>query len=366
MTLIGISASIAILFSIFSFNRGFERNIKKETEKTGLHFMIVPSGCPHEVASLILHGAVSPKFLDMDITEKLRSFREIELISPIIVTQAPNIKYDRIDILYGIEFSILKILKPYWDIEGNIPTNDYEIIIGSDIAEHYKIKIGDTLNYKGVQFRVSGIVKRTFSQEDAYVYISLKSLQKLLNKEGKASAIGIRIKNIGDLNKITEDISNKIPGIQIVTMSQVVNSLSVMATSAKILSLSIAIIAIIISAVGVMNSILTSVFERTSEIGIMRAIGASKFDIFRIIIMENILLSILGGVIGILFSVISSTVIEKFLKKFLFYLPSGKLITFEFHIALVCLIFSLFIGVVSGLYPAYRASKINPIEVIKT
>ncbi|MEN2995340.1 MAG: FtsX-like permease family protein [Thermodesulfovibrio sp.] len=243
-----------------------------------------------------------------------------------------------LDILYEIEFSNLETLKPYWDIEGSLPISDYKIIVGSDIAEHYKIKIGDTLNYKGVQFRISGIIKRTFSQEDAYVYIPLKSLQKL---------------------------SNKIPGIQIVTMSQVVNSLSVMATSAKILSLSIAIIAVIISAVGVMNSILTSVFERTSEIGIMRAIGASKFDIFRII-MENILLSILGGVIGILFSVISSTVIEKFLKKFLFYLPSGKLITFEFPIALVCLIFSLFIGVLSGLYPAYKAFKINPIEAIKT
>ncbi|MEN2995341.1 MAG: hypothetical protein ABDH19_08375 [Thermodesulfovibrio sp.] len=68
--------------------------------------MIVPSGCPHEVASLILHGAVSPKFLDMDITEKLKNFREIELISPIIVTQAPNIKHDRIR--YSIRNRVLK------------------------------------------------------------------------------------------------------------------------------------------------------------------------------------------------------------------------------------------------------------------
>ena len=97
LTIIGISASIAVLYSIISFNKGFEIGLAKELERTGLHFMIVPSGCPHEVASLVLHGAVIPKYLEDNVSEKIKGYDEISLISPILVTQLPNRTHNRID-----------------------------------------------------------------------------------------------------------------------------------------------------------------------------------------------------------------------------------------------------------------------------
>ena len=73
LTLVGIAASVTVLFSILSFNRGFERGLADEINQTGIHFMVVPAGCPHEVASLVLHGAVTPKFIDAGVVDKIRT-----------------------------------------------------------------------------------------------------------------------------------------------------------------------------------------------------------------------------------------------------------------------------------------------------
>ncbi|MCX7990613.1 MAG: FtsX-like permease family protein [Proteobacteria bacterium] len=365
LTLVGITASIAVLYSIISFNKGFEAGLSKELERTGLHFMIVPSGCPHEVASLVLHGAVIPKYLDDTVSEKIRNFKDISLISPILVTQLPNQIHNKIDLVYGMEMSHLKNIKPQWNIKGSIPDNDEGLILGSEVFDHMKVKIGDTYSYGDKKFTITGVLEKTGSQDDAFIYIPITALQKMLNKEGKVTALGVKVLYPEKLTEIIEKLSNEIPGIQIVTMNQVMNSISSLASSAKILSLSVAIIALIISAVGVMNSILMTVFERTQEIGMMRAIGAGRNDIFKIIITETILLTTTGGLAGLIISNIGSGLIEDFVRKFMPYVPAGKILLFDYKIALFSLIFSIFVGVVSGLYPAYRASKVSPIEAIK-
>lgn len=367
LTLIGIATSIAVLFSIISFNRGFEKGLSRELQRTGIHFMIVPSGCPHEVASLVLHGAVIPKYLEVDVIDKIKATKGIELISPILVFQLPNPEKNRIDLIYGTEMSHIKKLKPSWNIKGSIPSSDNEVIIGSEIASHDNIKIGDIITYSTQKrsFKVSGILEKTGSQDDAFIYMPIQSAQEILNKTNGATAIGIRVSNPELLNSVTEEISNNVPGIQIVTMGQVMQSLASLASSAKVLSLSIALIAILISAVGVMNSILMAIFERTQEIGMMRAIGASRLDIFRIIIKETMILTSLGGVTGIIIANIGSGIIETFVRRFMPYVPAGNMITFESWLALLCIGFSILIGVFSGLYPAWKASRISPIEAIK-
>lgn len=367
LTIVGIATSVAVLFSIISFNRGFERGLSRELERTGIHFMVVPSGCPHEVASLVLHGAVIPKFLDIGIMEKIREIKGIELVSPILVFQFPNPEKNRIDLIYGMEMGHTMKLKPSWKIKGEVPKTDNEIIIGSEIANHDNIKVGDIIHYSKAKksFKVSGILEKTASQDDAFIYMPIKAAYEILQRPGSVTAFGVKVSNAENINIVTEELSMKIPGIQIVTMGQVMNSLSSLASSAKILSLSIAAIAILISAVGVMNSILMAIFERTQEIGMMRAIGASRFDIFRMIINETSIMTSIGGIAGIIFSIIGSGIIEGLVRRFMPYVPSGDMIDFEPLLAALCILFSLCIGVLSGIYPAYKASKITPVEAIK-
>lgn len=365
LTLVGIASSVAVLFSIISFNRGFEKGLADELDKTGIHFMIMAVGCPHEVASLVLHGAIMPKYIDMKILETVRNTKGVELASPMLIAQLANHKRNRVDLVHGLLMSHAMQLKAAWKFIGALPTDDNGIILGSEVAAHDKVKIGDIMEYDGRSFTVSAILEQTGSQDDAFTYMPIRALQEILQKTDGLTAIGVKIESPEQLDLIIEELSANVPGIQVVTMSEVMRSLASLAESAKILSLSIAAIAVLISAIGVMNSIMMAIFERTQEIGMMRAIGASRFDIFRIIIKETTMLTIGGGVSGILLAVLGAGLIEGFVRSFMPYVPSGRMIHFDPWLAGVCIVFSLLIGLVAGAYPAWKASRITPIEAIK-
>ena len=366
LTMLGIAASVGVLFSVLSFNKGFTEGLAVELERTGLHFMVVPSGCAHEVAALVLHGAVIPKFLDTKVMEHVTATAGIDLATPILVAQLPDPQRGKIDLINGVDMSVLSALKPGWEITGKIPEQDNEILLGYEVAQHEKLQPGDQFSTSGeTNLLVAGIVGLTGSQDDAFIYLPIKTAQKLLDQPAAATAIGVKVTDPTRMVEITDALTAAVPGIQIVTMGEVMNSISNLAASARALSLAIVLIAILISAVGVMNSILMAVFERTQEIGMMRAVGASRWDIFRIILEETTILSLSGGLVGILISILGSRMIEAFVRSVMPFVPSGNLISFDPVVAAGSVLFIFIIGLCAGIYPALKASKINPVEAIK-
>ena len=97
----------------------------------------------------------------------------------------------------------------------------------------------------------------------------------------------------------------------------------------------------------------------------MRAVGASRRDIFRIILEETTILSLSGGLVGILISILGSRMIEAFVRSVMPFVPSGNLISFDPVVAAGSVLFIFIIGLCAGIYPALKASKINPVEAIK-
>ncbi|MBD1399475.1 ABC transporter permease [Pelovirga terrestris] len=367
LTMLGIAASVGVLFAVLSFNKGFTEGLAVELERTGLHFMIVPSGCAHEVAALVLHGAVIPKFLDTGVMEHVEGTAGIDLATPILVAQLPDQQRGKIDLIYGIEMNVLEAIKPGWEITGTIPRHEHEVLLGYEVAQHDNLQPGDHFSSPaaGVDLIVAGIVGYSGSQDDAFVYLPIQTAQNLLGYPQSATAIGVKVDDPTRIGAITESLTSTVPGIQIVTMGEVMNSVSNLAAAARALSLAIVLIAILISAVGVMNSILMAVFERTQEIGMMRAVGASRWDIFRIILNETTILALVGGVVGIVLSTLGARLIEAFVRSVMPFVPSGDLIRFDPIVALGSVAFIFVIGLCAGIYPAVKASKINPVEAIK-
>ncbi len=135
----------------------------------------------------------------------------------------------------------------------------------------------------------------------------------MLKKEGKITTIEVKVRDVSKISAISEQME-KIPDIQVVTMTQVMGTIMNLAGSARSLLLTVIAIALIISAFGIINTLLMSVNERTREFGMMKAIGASGLDIGKMVLAETVFITLAGGVMGTVAAVVGSSIIEGFVK----------------------------------------------------
>jgi ABC-type lipoprotein release transport system permease subunit len=237
--------------------------------------------------------------------------------------------------------------------------------LGYEAAELEQREVGDMMLVGQQEFEVVGILGRTGTQDDGLVYLPLKVLQQTFEEEGKLTMLGIKLRPDADANAFEEELY-KLPDVQVVSMIQVKNTIMSLVTSARAIVLSIAFIAFVIALFGVLNTVLMSVLERYQEIGILKSIGALPSDIFIMILFETFLLCILGGITGIIFAFLISKGSELVIRYFLPFAPSGNLIILDFHILTVALIAISLTGIISGIYPAFKAATIRPLEAIRS
>ena len=158
----------------------------------------------------------------------------------------------------------------------------------------------------------------------------------------------------------------QLPDVQVVSLAQVKQTIMKLISTAKVMVLSIALIAILIAMVGVINTILMSVHERFQEIGILKTIGAMPGDIFKLIWIETLILCTTGGILGMVLALVLSQVTEVVIRNILPYAPSGGLVLIDMKLVLFTLVAILGIGLLSGLYPAWKAGRIRPLEAIRS
>jgi putative ABC transport system permease protein len=238
--------------------------------------------------------------------------------------------------------------------------------MGYEAAEVEQRLIGDKIFIPGKNkvLTVVGIFERTGTQDDGLIFMPLKTAQIIFNQPGQLTGIGIKLKDMGNISQFEEDLYNE-PGIQVISLAQVRGTILNLISSAKMMTNSVAIIAIFIAVIGVTNTILMSVFERTREIGVMKAIGASRFDIFRVIWTETTFICLIGGIIGDVLAIFTGNIVENIFKRVLPYAPSGDLVYIAPMLLIGSLIGAIIMGMVAGIYPALRAASMRPVEAIR-
>lgn len=367
LTTLGVAIAIAVLFSLLSFNSGYEKQLSSELNSLGIHILAVPKGCPYEAASLIIHGGVIPKYLsDSDVTQ-VKKIEDIEIATPILLHQF--YKDGKPHIVYGIEIDEMRRLKAWWKVEGKFFTeSDTDaMVIGSDLAEMEKLKVGDTLPFgpNNAPFRIVGILQRSDSQDDNFHFLPLRVVQELFQKSGQVTAIAIKVKDVSKIPEVARRLE-EIPDIQVVTTSQIIGTIMNIVGSVRTLLASVITIAIAISAVNMINTMLMSTNERTGEFGMMKAIGASGSDIGKLVITEALLISFAGGVFGLAIAIAGSSLVENFIKRIIPYAPAGNLLSFQPEFVGLCLFLSLVIGTICGIHPAIKSSRKTPLEALRS
>lgn len=365
LTLLGIAIGIAMLFSFMSFNAGYQASLRQDLDRLGAHMLAIAKGCPYEATAMVMHGGVIEDFLTEGHVATIRAMPNVTNAVGMFMNQkiVPDGKPVIIQGLDEASFA----LKPWWVIDGQRFVDANSVIMPQGKADVMGLKLGSEYRISGVEqvFTVTGLLQKTGSQDDQFIYMPLLTAQRLFNAEGKVTSVAIQLDDLRQVRQVVE-LVEALPDVQAITMSQMLGTVQTLMESAQALITSIVIVAVLISALGVLNSILMSVFERTREIGMMKAVGAGAIDIFSLVWIESILLTATGGIVGIAAAVGAGQLIEGALRGVLPFAPAGNLIVFNIEIAVMSLAVAVVLGVVAGAYPAYRAAQLSPMEAIRS
>jgi putative ABC transport system permease protein len=373
LTILGIALSAWVLVSLFGFNRGYELALNRDIDNMGFQVLVTAKGCPYEAATLMLKGGTGLRYIKESVISDILKHKEVENITPMLMAAQfdPNKgESGGITAYLGVDPATYPGMKSFLNFKQGAWFKDpeaAEAVVGFEAAELEQREVGDKLLIpeKNVELKVVGVLARSGTQDDGTIFVPLRTLQKIFGMEGELTAVGIKVSKDANISKVEQEMYD-LPDVQVVSLAQVKTTIMSLITTAKMMVFSIALIAILIAVLGVINTILMSVFERLQEIGILKSIGAMPWDVFKLIWVETIILCVIGGALGVLLSLGVAKLTEALVRRLLPYAPTGSLVVITAGLGLATMALVVGIGVVSGLYPAWRAARVRPLESIRS
>ena len=307
---------------------------------------------------------ISYSSVDESVGDELLAMPEVEAVSGMLqgIVQTENTPYffvfgypensfifDRFTLIEGVGL---------YDREA-VRQKGKPILLGSAAAETFNKSPGDTLRLTGSVYRIVGIYQTGDGFEDSGAVLTIPEAQSLLGKQRQVSLFYIKLKKSADRERLEQRVARLWPKLSLSAALDYGDE-QILDDSLRSFVWVIAGLAIILGGVGMMNATLMSIIERTREIGVLRAVGWSSRRIMLMILKESLLVSIIGGVIGavggwlLIFWLSRATV--------LFGANPGSV---RFGLVLQAFITVVVLGVVGGVYPAWHASRLQPIEAIR-
>jgi ABC-type lipoprotein release transport system permease subunit len=370
LTGLSLAVSAATLSLALSLDRGYSSAVTDElVNKTGVHLYITKEGCPIEAASVIAQGGLSPLYVAEDVVEKVRELPEVAVVMPFKLFSVTTDDGLRTDIFMGVTEEVAEV-KPEWRYSsGGWFESESSVILGAEMARIEMLDIGEKMYSERFdrEFVVSGILERNYTQDDGIFFIPLETAQKLVDREGKLSAVAIKLKDIASMDATRNSIRGMMPPDHFVLGSKELSEgILQFFGSTRVIMLVMVIVAAIISIFGVVNTMLMAVLERRREIAYLKCVGAGRFDLLHLISLETLAISVAGSAAGAAVGAALSPVSGNLLRRFLVaFVPSGEIARADLGIALLAFGACTLIGFVCSIYPAMRAARIVPMEVLR-
>jgi len=244
-------------------------------------------------------------------------------------------------------------------IEGKMLTGNRQILLGRLMADMLKKEIGDMVEISGMRFLVAGIYETNIGWEQTGGVVTLRDAQNFIGRPRQVSMVAVKLKDADQVSAMVERINIKYPGIYAALSAEFAESMPDIQSSNAMLD-GISAIAIVAGGLSVLNTMLMSVFERTREIGVLRALGWRRNAVLAMILRESVLLGVLGGAAGF---AISFVLIG--LMKLSASLGSWVDPVWSWDIFARAFLLSILLGTIGGLYPAYRATRLSPVEALR-
>ncbi len=362
-TLSAIAVGIASVVTLLSLGSGLEAEIRRQADVLGAELLVTPKGwCAYEQIS-VLTGESLPEALAAADVDRIRRIDGLTAVP--YLTQRAVIRNQPVP-LVGVLAGPMKEFREWGLARGEYRLDERHVVVGHAVAEQFDLDVGDTLRVRGSGFTVSGVLAPVGNRDDLAVYMDLSVAQRVYRTGGKVSFVAVRV---DDIRRIDEYIA-KIQGaanVAVVSDKQLLRSvLAIVGSVGNALQL-IAAVAVLAACFGITNTMMTAIYERRREIGVLDALGAKKSTIFSVFVGESAVYGLLGGVLGVAagfaFSYVAAPYIGQ--NEFTAFLGSEQSVkVFDVGIAIEALVFAVLVAVLSGLYPALRAAKLSPVEAI--
>ncbi|MDO8579070.1 MAG: ABC transporter permease [Dehalococcoidales bacterium] len=366
---LGIVIAAMTVVGILTIANAGQQKIYAQLEKYGANLNILPaiSNVDAALGNLNMGSlAVGDNYIQESVLPQVRQIADSMIRETLdikdpgnIATIAPklyvNTKVNGTSLLaVGIDPKEERSIKTWWEIsKGKWLEKPDDAVIGSQVAQLLHLDVGDKIVLNNTEITVAGILDDTGSGDDYQVFVPLPTLQAAFGKEGVISSIDVRaLCNGCPVENIAAGINNIIPGVRALAVKQVAATEMGMVDKMSKFMLALAGITLLIGAFGVVNTMMTSVHERIKDIGIMRAVGASRNQIIKVFIYEAVLIGIIGGLLGYM----AGTLIAWGTAPLVF---EGAAVTLEPWYLPLSLLMSIIVAIASAAYPAYRATTIK-------
>ncbi len=367
LTVCGLAAAIALFVSLQGFQTGYERALTTELNRMGLQLMLVPLGCPYDAATRVLKGQTLENTLPEAALAQVLQDPAVAIAAPLLISAVSRSREHRADLWVGLDRYALD-LKPWWRAAAGtnwFPTSD-SVILGCDAAEIELRSPGDRFLCPEPQteFRVAGVLERSGTSDDSLFFVPLPTAQRMFGGAGRLTAIAIRLRDPSLLRAASARLQ-RIPGAQVVSVTEMMGVFLNLLAVARTVLQALAWVAVVVSFLSIFNTLLSSVLERTDELSLMRAIGASRAQTLLFVCAEALLLAALGSVTGLLLSLGTGPVAENLARRFVPFAPHGSFFVVDLAVLAKALAVGALAGLLGGIYPAWRASQLNPAAALK-
>lgn len=369
VSLCGVALAVGALFSLLALQSGYSSGLRSELERLGAHILVVPKGCPYDAASIALHGARWPCYLKAAYLDEVRGIGGIATAAPVFMSVEDQPSGDAVAYV-GVERSILD-LKPGWRIAGRFPEQPGDMLAGSEQARLNGWKPGDRAPLPGEgrgSGRVTGVLAPTGGADDRFIHLRLADAQKYFAHPSELTHILVRLQDPERLDEVSARLRTCGAGLDmnIVPLAHLFRTIQTLMQSTHALLTAVAMIGFLVAGAGVSSTVLMSVAARTREIGIMRALGASRAEIFALFWMETLFVCLAGSAAGIAGAFLGASALEEWLRGRLPFAPADAMLVWEWWIAAVSLASGLLLGTAAALLPAWRAAALPPAEAMRS
>lgn len=365
ISILGVAVGVGALIIVISVMSGFDEDLREKIIGTYSHIEVTSD---YGVKS-------SPELEDMILkAEHVRS------VSPFLHGQALIRSRESVIgvVTKGIdpqgEAKVNKIGE--YIKEGKLDVGDYGILIGSELASKLGIKIGDKVslftpdNIDGIEFSIAGIFKSGMYEYDSgLIYMSIPAAQELLNARGLVSGFSVRVDDAFNVKKAKESIHRKIGPPYIIRswLDLNRNLIEALKLEKTVMFIILALI-VMVACFNIAGTLIMTVLEKTKDVGILKAVGASRRDIMAIFAMQGTMIGITGTFFGAVMGLVLCWCLKTYkfisLPQDIYYIDKLP-VKFAASDIFTIVSASIAISIIATIYPAYKASQLDPVEALR-